>query len=335
MAKLKAEWQQQYYDVHGVPIRSRLIAHFYKLNRLASRVPGVYNFFMSRPIVAPLFKRIMGFHPKRSIPLLGSRTLTQWFGNAPFNQDRFDRQVVLFSDEFTNFLDLSVGQAAIKLLNGLGYGVKLAGIHESGRTYLSKGLVRKAKLIAEQNIQELSAYIDSNTPLIGLEPSALLTIRDEYLELCDGSFKNQSLELAANSFLLEEFLMNEFDAGHINRDSFTDKPLEIKLHGHCHQKALGALVPTKKVLSLPRNYRVQLIPSGCCGMAGSFGYESEHYSVSMNIGELVLFPAVRKMGKMELICAPGTSCRHQIKDGTGHIAYHPAEILVNALKHHP
>ncbi|HRW62856.1 MAG TPA: FAD-binding oxidoreductase, partial [Bacteroidales bacterium] len=173
--------------------------------------------------------------------------------------------------------------------------------------------------------------ISQESPLVGIEPSAILTFRDEYPDLVGAELKSISIELGKNALMIDEFLKREIEAGKIRKEQFTDKIQKIKLHGHCQQKAVASTDPTKFLLSFPKNHSVEEIPSGCCGMAGSFGYEKEHYDVSMKIGELVLFPAVREAGADVLIAAPGTSCRHQIKDGTGKQALHPIEILYGAL----
>jgi Fe-S oxidoreductase len=192
-------------------------------------------------------------------------------------------------------------------------------------------MVKEAQKIAIQNVKLLSKALEDQSPIIGIEPSAILTLRDEYLDLVPAEYRAEAELVADNTYLIDEFLAQEIDKKHISPDWFTKEKRLIKLHGHCHQKALSSLVPTKKLLSLPKNFEVQLIPSGCCGMAGSFGYEEEHYETSMKIGELVLFPTVRQQPEDVLIAAPGTSCRHQIKDGTGRTALHPIEILWNAL----
>jgi Fe-S oxidoreductase len=238
----------------------------------------------------------------------------------------------LFCDEFTNFNDTEIGIKAIQLLEKLGYEVMMPEHEESGRTYISKGLLREAKKIAIQNVKMLRGLITPETPIIGIEPSAILTLRDEYLDLVSDDLLPDAVKIAGNTLLIDEFIAREIDKGNITKEAFTQETKLIKLHGHCHQKALSSLTHTKKMLSLPENYTMHLIPSGCCGMAGSFGYEKEHYEVSMQIGELVLFPTVRKQPADVIIAAPGTSCRHQIKDGTGRQALHPVEILWQALK---
>jgi len=202
---------------------------------------------------------------------------------------------------------------------------------ESGRTWLSKGLIRQAQKIINRNIAALSPLITESTPLIGIEPSAILTFRDEYPDLASDEQLNAAKNLAKNVFTVDEFIAGEMTSGRIKKEQFTSEKKQIKLHGHCQQKAISSTAPSVKILSLPENYQVELIPSGCCGMAGSFGYEKEHYNLSMQIGELVLLPTVRQQPADTIIAAPGTSCRHQIKDGTGRKALHPVEVLYDAL----
>jgi Fe-S oxidoreductase len=253
--------------------------------------------------------------------------LTNQQTTPPFPNGR----VYLFCDEFTNYSDTPVGIKAIQLLNRLGYEVIIPEHVESGRAHFSKGLVRDAREFAIRNVELLARVVTKDAPLIGIEPSAILGFRDEYPDLVPDKLLADAEALAKNALLIDEFLAREIDAGRISRKSFVARPQAIKLHGHCHQKALSSLVPTVKMLELPAGYKVTIIPSGCCGMAGSFGYEEEHFKISQQIGELVLFPAVRGATDDTLVAAPGTSCRHQIKDGTGRIALHPVEILHAAL----
>lgn len=332
VAKLKAEFLQQYFDVNGVPLRSRLIANFAKLSRAGALMPGVYNWLMTGKLTAGLIKRMVGFAPKRSMPALYKTTLIHWYKkHKRRDKKNYTRKVHLFCDEFTNYNDTETGIKAILLLEHLGYEVVIPKHIESGRSWLSKGLLRKAKAIAEENVRLLSPVITEQTPLIGIEPSAILTFRDEYIDLVDDALLEQTKKLSAYVFTIDEFLSNESDANHITSDSFTSEPRKIIFQGHCHQKALSSVSPSVKILSLPKHYAVQVIPSGCCGMAGSFGYEEEHYDLSMQIGELVLLPAVRKEAADVIVAAPGTSCRHQIKDGASRKALHPVEILYDAL----
>ena len=332
VAKLKAEFLQQYYDANGVPLRSRLIANFTTLSKAGALLPGVYNRLMTGKLTAGLVKRIAGFAPKRSMPELYTTTLKKWFNKHHRQQTKSDAgKVYLFCDEFTNYNDTEIGIKAILLLEKLGYEVIIPVHTESGRSWLSKGLLRRAKAIAEKNIRLLSPLVNEQTPLVGIEPSAILTFRDEYIDLANDALLDDAKRLSANVFTIEEFLSREADAGNITAELFTKEKRHVVLHGHCQQKALSSVSPSVKIMSLPQNYTVQTIPSGCCGMAGSFGYEKEHYELSMQIGELVLLPAVRKQAEDVIIAAPGTSCRHQIKDGASKKALHPVEILYDAL----
>ncbi|MDX2080735.1 MAG: FAD-linked oxidase C-terminal domain-containing protein [Terrimicrobiaceae bacterium] len=333
IAKLKAEFLQHYYDANGVPARAWMIAHFTDTARLASLFPAAYNAVFQTPALRRVLNQLFGFHPDRTMPRLNPRTLRSWFAArrplAPRGPHR--GRVHLFCDEFTNHNDLSAGVAAIELLELLGYEVVLPDHVESGRASLSKGLIRRARAFAEENVRSLAERVSEAEPLVGIEPSAILGFRDEYPVLVGSSLRADARRLAPNCLMLDEFLAREADAGRIEPGAFTDEERTIQLHGHCHQKAISSVDPTVKALSMPRNYRVHVIPSGCCGMAGSFGYEAEHYDVSMNVGELVLFPVVRRQPADVLIAAPGTSCRHQIHDGTGRNALHPAEILRAAV----
>ena len=236
-----------------------------------------------------------------------------------------------FAMNSQTFNDADVGIKAVRLLNRLGYEVVIPRHVDSGRAQISKGLLRDAQKLATRNVELLKDVVTSSAPLVGIEPSAILGFRDEVPDLVPERLVEAAKTLAGNALLIDEFIAREADAGRIRREAFTQEMRHIKLHGHCHQKSLASLTPTVKALELPVDYKVQVIPSGCCGMAGSFGYEREHFAVSMKVGELVLLPAVRSTPADTIIAAPGTSCRHQIKDGTGRIAQHPAEILYDAL----
>ena len=331
MAKLKAEFLQHYYDANGVPFRSTLIANFTASAKLGSIAPGMYNFIMQNKTLGGIIKRAVGFAVERSMPAISKQTLMSWYRKNYLAPQHPIKRVYLFCDEFTNYNDAHIGIKAVQLLTALGYYVVVPVHEESGRTWLSKGLVRKAKIIANKNIELLSAVVSDKSPLIGIEPSAILTFRDEYPDLASDENLVAAENLAHNSFYIDEFIAKEIQAGNITKEVFTTNAKTIVLHGHCQQKAVGSLADSVTALSLPVNYTVQTIPSGCCGMAGSFGYEKEHYDVSMKIGELVLFPSVRKDASTCTVAAPGTSCRHQIKDGTGQKALHPVEILLEAL----
>ncbi len=336
MAKLKAEFLQHYYDIKGVPLRAWLIANLAKIHKINAVFPYIYNMVMKNRITSGIAKKIMGFAQQRSLPLLSKRPFRKWLRNnlpklnSNCNQNN-SKEVVLFIDEFTNYLEAEIGIAAVKLLNRLGYFIHVVNHQESGRTYFSKGLIRKAKKIASANVIAFKQFADKDIAIIGIEPSAILSFRDEYPELVNAQLKDIALKLARKSMLIDEFIAREFDAGRINKDWFTKDEKQIKFHGHCQQKSISTTTWTKRMLSIPANYKVEEIKSGCCGMAGAFGYEKKHYDLSMKIGELVLFPEIRKSSNDTIISAPGTSCRQQIKDGTGVIALHPVQVLYNAL----
>ena len=328
ITKMKAEFLQHYYDANGTPFRSKLVGNFAAQMKLAAVFRPFYNFIFGTAALRKLANRIVGFHPERSMPLLGNVQLNKWHRKRKIQKTR---KVYFFCDEFTNFLDSSIGQKAILLLEKLGYEVVIPEHVESGRSYLSKGLLRKAEAIANQNISLLSPLVSDEVPIVGIEPSALLTLRDEYKDLASPENKAAAIQLAKHTYTIEEFFAKEISAGNIQEGAFTEKPQQIALHGHCYQKVLSSQNHSATMLSLPKNYSVEIIPSGCCGMAGSFGYEKEHYEVSQKVGELVLFPAIRKMAGEKIIAAAGTSCRHQIKDGTNVVALHPVEVLYEAL----
>ncbi len=330
VTKLKAEFLQHYYDANGIPLRTRMIANITSLTKFAAIAPGIYNKTMSFSWVQSIMHQ-MGFAKERSLPGLYKTTLSSWFKKYQFKVEKSKGRVYLFNDEFTNFNDTEIGIKTIQLLHRLGYEVLIPKHLESGRTYLSKGLLRKAKRIAESNVKRLAELINEETPLVGVEPSTILTFRDEYPELVDENLIEDAKKLAKHALTIEEFLSAEFQKGHISKDQFTSEKREIKLHGHCQQKALIGTNDSMIVLGIPENYSVIEIPSGCCGMAGSFGYEQEHYELSMKVGEMVLFPAIRNASIEAIIAAPGTSCRHQIKDGTDRTALHPVEVLYEAL----
>ena len=331
MARLKAEWQQHWHDAHGVPLRARLVAGSAALLRRAALVPWAYNLLARAPLVSRLVKLAAGFAPRRSLPALPRTTLSAWLRKRPPRGPAVHGRVHLFVDEFTDTLDADVGIKAVELLEALGYEVVVPRHVDSGRAQLSTGLVRAARDLATANVELLDPVVTDEAPLVGIEPSAILTFRDEAPDLVPERLAAAARRLAGRTLLIDEFLAREAQRGRITAAAFTAEPRRIALHGHCHQKALASVADSAAILALPANYAVETIPSGCCGMAGSFGYGREHFRISMQIGELVLFPFVRAANRDTLIAAAGTSCRHQIADGTGRRALHPVEILHAAL----
>jgi len=331
VAALKAEFQYQYQKTNGKSMRSIAFANNAQMNRVASMVPGLANFLFTNKLTSGIAKKVMGVAPQRSLPKLSKQSLWSYYLKHKLELEVSNpiKTVYLFNDEFTNFLDAKIGIDALELLSKLNYRVKIIKNPESGRSHISKGFLEEAKVLANKNIDLFKDLISNETPLIGIEPSAILSFRDEYLRLAEDP--SAAEKFSKNCFIIEEFLKNEIAAGNVKASSFTSEEKNIKIHAHCHQKALSNSAVTFDILNLPINYKVTIISSGCCGMAGSFGYEKEHYEISMNIGEQSLFPAVRKSSSETIIAANGTSCRHQIFDGTKREAKHPVSVLREAL----
>ena len=336
IASMKAEFLYQYQEINGYSFRSKLFANNAKYNKLGSNFPAITN-FLTNTIIA---KKIMGVATQRSVPKLAKQPLNIWLKKQNITSslsnslkidsvEKSKKTVYLFNDEFTNFYDTKIGINTIVVLEKLGYQVKNITHEESGRSYISKGFLKEAKEICDKNITIFKDVISDETPLIGIEPSAILTFRDEYIRLA--SDKISAEKIAKNVFTIEEFLASELDKGNINTSLFSTESKELKIHGHCHQKALSSTHASFTMLNIPKNYKVTIMNTGCCGMAGSFGYEKEHYKVSMQVGEDTLFPKIRNCSTETEIAAAGTSCRHQIFDGTKRIAKHPITILKEAL----
>ncbi|MCZ8229960.1 FAD-binding and (Fe-S)-binding domain-containing protein [Flavobacterium sp.] len=329
IASLKAEFLYQYQKANGFSKRNKIFAYNATLNTLGSLTPTFTNWVSNLALV----KKTMGIAPQRVVPHLAPTTFRNWV-----KKNRKDAattlypngQVYLFCDEFTNFYDVGVGVDTYELLTQLGYQVVIIDHQESGRAFISKGFLEQAKTIATRNVAIFKDIVSAETPLLGIEPSAILTFRDEYLRLAED--KAGAEQLAKHVFTIEEFFKREIEKGAIRAEHFSDQAQSIKIHGHCHQKALSAVEATFVMLNLPKNNTVTIYNSGCCGMAGSFGYEKEHYEISMQMGEDTLFPKVRATDLHTIISAAGTSCRHQILDGTGREVHHPVTILKSCLK---
>ncbi len=337
ITKLKAEFLQGYYKHYRAPLRSHFIANFGQIFRIMSRMPAISNFIIQNKIISKLLARQFGFTDRRKLPKISKINVEKYHKKNKPKEISTCRNVWLFADEFTNTTDSEIGITALLLLEKLDYQVRIIPIKESGRTYLSKGFVKKAKQIAEANIIFFESQNDNETAIVGIEPSTILTLRDEYIDFFNPNnphekkLLNSALNLSKQSYTIEEFLEQEMKNGNISKNKFHKENKDLYFHGHCYQKALSKGNPTQFILSFPENYRCTEIPSGCCGMAGAFGYEKNHYELSMQIGETVLFPYIRNLNKSDIIAASGTSCRHQIEHGTDRKALHPVEILYQAL----
>jgi len=328
IATMKAEFLYQYQETNGYSFRSKLFANNAKLNKLGSITPTLANLVLN----TTLAKSAMGVSTKRSVPKLAKQTLKKWYKKKAFGKTEIkqsQKSVYLFNDEFTNFYDVEIGKDAVFLLEKLGYKVNIINHEESARSYISKGFLKEAKAVCNKNIAIFKDKISDKTPLVGIEPSAILTFRDEYIRLADD--KTSAEKIAQYTFTFEEFLAKEIENGNVDKTLFTSEKKTLKIHGHCHQKALSSTNASFQILNLPENYSVTILNTGCCGMAGSFGYEKEHYKVSMQVGEDTLFPKVRNCSSDTEIAAAGTSCRHQIYDGTKRLAKHPITLLKEAL----
>ncbi|PQB04366.1 FAD-binding and (Fe-S)-binding domain-containing protein [Aureitalea marina] len=328
VASARSEFLYQYQQEKGYRLKDRLIAYSSRVNRIGSKWPSLVNFLYGNELFSGMIKRVAGMAPERTLPFLSKPSFDQWYKRSSNNHQGEGQLVILIVDEFSNYLDAHVAKDALKLLVGLGYCVQVMYM-DSARALISKGFLEQAKIQVDMNIAELSPHLQEETPILGLEPSAILGFRDEYKRLATD--RGQALRLADQVFLIEEFLVDQFQKGKIKSDQFTQTPQLVKIHVHCHQKSLSNQKVTFDLLNIPINYKPTLIPSGCCGMAGSFGFEKENYAISMTIAEHKLLPSVRKLEPNTLIAANGTSCRHQIKDGAGVEALHPVSILVNAL----
>ena len=340
MTRLRSEILQHKYDVSGMPLRSFAVSWMATVEQFGHYVWPLYNLFASWKPSSNLIKRIIKFSTERDIPTLSRVTMRKAVKKEcrRHHGQATKGKVYLFADEFTNFQEAELGLTFAKLLIRLGYEVEIPKHVESGRAAMSKGNLKLAKKFALRNVNLLKDKISEQTPLVGIEPSCILSFRDEYPDLVPAELRPQAQQLGRNALLFDEFIMRGVAAGRISPADFKADAVEIWLHGHCHQKALVGTEKTVAAFKLLAGAQVHVIPSGCCGMAGSFGYEKEHYKTSLAIGEMVLFPTIRKAMDNKnnsvptIVSAPGTSCRQQILDGTGVHAVHPIEILYRWVK---
>jgi Fe-S oxidoreductase len=328
MAKLKYEFLDHYQKEHGVPLRSRIFANINGLNKLGSRYAPITNWLAGSPLGRSLASTFLGISPKRQQPAFASRSLPDWFARRGQNGHAEAKYgtVALYNDTFMNYNYPEIGIAAVEVLEAAGYRVELVNGGCCGRPMISKGLLDQARDQARSNIDALYAYASQGVPIVGCEPSCLLTLRDEYPEFVGD---DRAKTVAERSFLIDEFLTSAQAEGRLDLQ-FSDLEKQVMFHGHCHQKAMAGTASSMSVLGMPPGYQAELINAGCCGMAGSFGFEKEHYDISMQIGGLSLFPAIAAKPDAE-VAVMGVSCRQQVEHGAGRRARHLIEVLRDAV----
>jgi len=340
MAKLKYEFLDQYHKANGIPLRNRVFAHINWLSAWGSRTAPLSNLMASNPVGKLMSQMILGIHPKRKPPKFVRQTFAKWFkGRENPPQSPFTKwgkssaaavatgTVVLLNDTYMNYNYPEIGKAAVAVLEAAGLKVVLSDTKCCGRPMISKGMLDDATANAVSNIDHLYAYAEQGIPVIGCEPSCLLTFKDEYPQLVRNE---KAKKVAENSYMIDEYLMKLHEDGELELD-LGKLEKKVLFQAHCHQKAEMGTATSLAALRLAPGYQVELINSGCCGMAGSFGFEKEHYDLSMKIGEESLFPAIRAKDDDWEVAVMGVSCRQQVEDGTGRKARHLVEILADAL----
>jgi FAD/FMN-containing dehydrogenase/Fe-S oxidoreductase len=327
MAILKMESDFHYYRRNGIPARSKFFGNFHRSARWGAAFAPITNTILKLPAFERAMKSRFGIASARSIPTFSGRKATSCIKRKKTETPQF----VLYIDEFTQYQDAHVAEAAAKFFQRMGYSFAVV-YAPSGRACFSKSLLKEARRCAEEVLEKLGDFLARDIPVVGLEPSGILGFRDEYKRLFKDKRKQKAEKLSSLSLTFEEYVAREMKSGRIGKEAFSEEKQEIEVHIHCHQKALSSPQYSLEILSFPKNYSAVKIPAGCCGMAGSFGYEQEHFEMSNQIGEQILFPRLRSLSDKTLIVAAGTSCRHQIKDGVHKESFHPAEILLKALK---
>jgi FAD/FMN-containing dehydrogenase/Fe-S oxidoreductase len=327
MAKLKAEFLQLYYDGRPRPLGQAFMARVHVVNRLGAPFAPVVNWLQDRRPLRWLMEKIGGIDRRRSLPVLHADHLRRRFArHRPAPEAGTRGRVILLDDCFTTFNEPDIGMAAVEVLERAGYRVELAGLTCCGRSLLSKGFLREARELIHAQLPGLARRVADGRPILGLEPSCLLTLTDEWLELAPGA---DARRVAAAARLADSWLAERVKVGETHL-KFAPRSGRVLVHGHCHQKALVGLSGTAAALKLVPGLEVEVLDTGCCGMAGSFGYEKEHYDLSVQVAELSLLPALRAEPQATIV-APGTSCRHQIKDLAGRRALHPLEVLAEQV----
>lgn len=327
MARLKAEFMNGWHKVHGVKLSERFFADAGKMYPLATAVPGLANFVLATTPAKWVLEKTAGISRHRTLPKFARHRFKTWYKkNRKGKTDENKPKAALFVDLFADYHDPHIAISALQVLEKMGFEVIIPDLNQSARTHISKGFLDEAKKIATHAIEVLGELTEQGIPIVGIEPSEILTVRDEFLELCDDSQLETARKLAENSYMFEEFIIK-----HKDKLPKPSKPgTKIKLQGHCHAHALAGNEPTIKALQAV-GYEVDEMDAGCCGMAGSFGYEKDHYELSMQVGNQRLFPELREDAGKSEVCAPGFSCRHQIFDGVQIEAKHPAVLIAEQL----
>ena len=332
MAKLKYEFLNQYHKANGIPLRNQFFGNIATLSKFGAFFAPFSNWANRLPAARRMLESQVGIDSRRELPPFASQTFVQWFrarGGSPDSANRLG-QVVVFPDTFTNYNHPELGRAAVKVMEALGYQVVLPKVRCCGRPMLSKGMLDKAKENARYNVGSVYEYVESGAKLVGLEPSCILSFADEYADLVPDD-ADMAAKIAENTMLVEQFVAYALEQGaelDLDGSSLPDK---ILFQGHCHQKARVGTGQALSVLRSIEGCETVEINSGCCGMAGSFGYETEHYDISMQIGEMSLFPTIREQEGDFIVVAEGVSCRQQIAQGTDKRARHLVEVLADAL----
>jgi len=331
MAKLKYEFLSQYQAKKGVPLRSRIFASMDLADRVGSKVPRLANALYTNSVFRKMLDKTVKIDQRREFPLLAEETFQQWFKRRTGPSKGKRGEIILWDDCHISYHEPEMGVAAVTVMEAAGYEVILIRDRKCcGRPMISKGLLKESRRHAEHNVARLAPFAKRSIPIIGVEPSCIACFRDEYPSLLKTS---EAMIVANQSFFFEEFIMELMEKGELSLPFIVpEKHKTIELHTHCYQKAFGTANKVLDMLRLLPNTTVKEIDSGCCGMAGSFGYQKEHYDISMAIGEQKLFPSIRQASSETIIAAAGTSCRQQIKDGTERKALHPVMILAQGLE---
>ncbi|MEX2634964.1 MAG: FAD-linked oxidase C-terminal domain-containing protein, partial [Balneolales bacterium] len=330
MARMKAEFLNGWHNRNGFTASERFFGESAKAYPLASAFHWLVNPINKSRVGKEILRQAFAIHPERNLPQFSNQSFMKWNKKRASEAIRNPaKKVILLADYFMNYHDPEIGKAIVLVLEKLGYQVSVIGPIESGRTHISKGMLPQARKKIIKNIEHLYPFAKLHT-LIGSEPSEILTLRDESLDLCNDEQLEKAKTIAGNSFLFEEFINNTFSDEQIS-EHFDARQKEVHVHGHCHAKAMVGINPTIDLLTR-LGYNPIDMNTGCCGMAGSFGYEEDHYEVSMKIGALKLFPSIEKLDQQTPICAHGFSCRHQISDGTGRASKHPAVLMLESIK---